>query len=76
MEPEHLNRKWGIFGGPKMVYDTIYSREKELEKKKNAFSKEMEEEQKNFREQIDDLESEINGFYQNNQESSHAVFND
>lgn len=76
MEPEHLNRKWGIFGGPKMIYDTIYSRDKELEKMKQRFTGEMSREQENFKEVIDNLESQVSGFYQNNQESAHSEMNE
>jgi dynein heavy chain len=76
MGNDDLNKKWQIYGGPKMVYDTVASRQKELDRMKGRFFSEMNKEQEDFKEIIENLESTVNGFYQNTQESAHTEMNE
>jgi dynein heavy chain len=76
MGNDDLNKKWQIYGGPKMVYDTVASRQKELDRMKGRFFSEMNKEQEDFKEIIENLESTVNGFYQNTQESAHIEMNE
>jgi len=68
---EDLNKRWEIFGGPKKVHELIEQRDLEFKKMSDDFYTGMLEEQDEFNENLQNMESTINSFYINFNENLH-----
>ena len=54
--------KWKLFGAPQRIMETIENQTQILEKQKESFIKEMEQEQEEFEETLDSLAITVGGF--------------
>jgi hypothetical protein len=54
--------KWRLFGAPQRIMETIEQQTQVLEKQKENFIKEMEQEQEEFEESLDALGHTVDGF--------------
>ena len=73
---EDQSKKWAIYGGPKEVNELIESREQEFKKMSDDFYSQMLEEQDEFNENLQNMESTINSFYINYNENLHEENNE
>ena len=63
-QPEHIQKKWAVFSGPKEILELIESRNAVLEKEKITFMEQMKISQEDFKEQAESMERTIGNFYQ------------
>lgn len=56
------DNKWSLYGSPVKIMETIETQTQVLEKQKEAFIKEMEQEQEEFEETLDSLAITVAGF--------------
>jgi len=68
---EELNKRWEIFGGPKKIHELIEAREQEFKKMSDDFHGKMIDDQDEFQDNLQNMESTIQSFYINFNENLH-----
>jgi len=68
---DDMNKKWNIYGYPKQIKELVEERRVALEKEKAKFQEKMLVDQEEFKENIENLERTIQGFYQHNKLEAH-----